>query len=201
MQSFTYHWTRLQSVLKLKDWDLHYKMVFLESCYLEWGEVWKFALGGIAEEDTVEYSLTIAWAYWVLCPTWLAFLPQENDWKQSWWQHMCFEEFTIFTQIFFLFSFFLQKIKLCHVWTELQKKHFMWLWGTACWKTAYIIAGTGVQLTSHWCCLFITACYYMSRLFWSCHDWTWSCWALGVSVTGLLLLCAVFLGAVCRNEV
>lgn len=40
------------------------------------------AVGGIAEEDAVQYSLSIARAYGGLCPTCLAFLPQEKDWKQ-----------------------------------------------------------------------------------------------------------------------
>lgn len=46
-------------------------------------------------------------------------------------------------------------------------KHFIWLWGTTCWKSACVIADTGLQLTSHRGCLFITAGCYMTRLFWS----------------------------------
>lgn len=44
MQSFVYHWKRLRSVLKLKDWDLHYNMVFLES-YWEWRGSMKICSG------------------------------------------------------------------------------------------------------------------------------------------------------------
>lgn len=51
-------------------------------------------------------------------------------------------------------------------------KRFIWLWGTTCWKSACIIAHTRVQLTNHWRCLFITACYCMSKLFWRCHSLT-----------------------------
>lgn len=130
-------------------------------------------MGRISKEDTVQYALSIAWAYWVLCPTCLAFLPREKDWKQEWWQHMCFEEFTIFILlIYFLFSFFWQKIKPCDVWTELWKIETLYMvWGTTCWKSACLIRDTGVTFSRHWCCLFISACYYMGRLFWSGHDW------------------------------
>lgn len=40
------------------------------------------AVGGTAKEDSVQYSLSIAQAYWVLCPTCLAFLLEEKDWQQ-----------------------------------------------------------------------------------------------------------------------
>lgn len=39
------------------------------------------AVGGIVEEDRVQYSLNIAQAHWVLYPACLAFLPQEKEWK------------------------------------------------------------------------------------------------------------------------
>lgn len=76
-------------------------------------------------------------------------------------------------------------------------KHFIWLWGTTYWKSACIIADTGVQLTSHWRCLFITACYCMSKLFWRCHALTgaaehWVCllWEYCCFALRFRVLCA-----------
>lgn len=66
---------------------------------------------------------------------------------------MCFEEFTIFTLLNFFPHFLPTEDKALKSSVLFERsyrrlKHFIWLWGATCWKTACVIADTGVQLTS-----------------------------------------------------
>lgn len=106
-------------------------------------------MGRFAEEDTVQYSLSIAQAYWVLCLHGLHLFLKKKIGNNC-GDNTCALRSLLFSLFnFFPVFFLLTEAKALSCLNRVTEETLYMVMGKTCWKTAWIIADIGVQLTSH----------------------------------------------------